>query len=150
MSSTPLMTDSKTRPQRSKELTPAENIVLPRDKTSRYVCFFKQHIRIFAFLLFHITIVVILAHAIFHIENPLLLVLACFIMVLGFFLLFAYVPLFIVISGPKYLLDGLSKGCKMKLLVEVINHKPNISIDTWNLICIQYEPVCIRTRYMSR
>ncbi|CAI4034557.1 hypothetical protein SMKI_15G0020 [Saccharomyces mikatae IFO 1815] len=129
------MAESKSRPQGYEELFETEPIVLPRDTYLNWFSyFFKQHIQLFYFMFFHSVVVIVFGYITFHFEDDLVVFLACFFMVLGFGLLFFYIPLCLDMGGPKYVLDGLDFNCKMNLLVQVIEHKPSISIDTWNRI----------------
>ncbi|EJT44834.1 hypothetical protein SKUD_161404 [Saccharomyces kudriavzevii IFO 1802] len=121
------MADSKAGAKTTEELSKVETIVLPRDKTNKFVHFFKQNIRVFYLILLHIIVITIFGYVGFHTEGYLVSSLGIFLMIVGFMLLFYDVPLFYYISLPEYRLSCLSYSCKMKLLVEVITHKPNVN-----------------------
>ncbi|CAI4061195.1 uncharacterized protein SKDI_06G1280 [Saccharomyces kudriavzevii IFO 1802] len=134
MSSELLMADSKAGARTTEGLFKAETIVLPRDKTNRFVYFFKQNIASFYFSLFLIIVTVTSGYMGFRTDDDVVTFFGFFFMILG---LASFLVFLIVLHGntsAKCKLNALSDECKIKLLVEVITRKPNVDMETWDPI----------------
>ncbi|CAD6629289.1 XXYS1_4_G0000080.mRNA.1.CDS.1 [Saccharomyces cerevisiae] len=132
MSSELLISDSKPRPEGLRKLCEGETVILPRDITpSKCAYFLKQNIVFISYIFIHIIITIILnrlalsAHG-----NTLIIILAALLITISLFLLL----LLPYLNCSRYKLRCLDDDCKFKLLAEVITHKPNVDLSTWDRI----------------
>ncbi|QHS76465.1 uncharacterized protein SPAR_O04930 [Saccharomyces paradoxus] len=135
MSSELLLSDSKTRAEGPGKLCEAETIILPRDTSpSRCAYFFKRNTIIIPFTVIYIMAMIILiclassAHS-----NGLIIT----FMFLSIIILPYMLGFFVYLNCAKYKLRCLDNDCKFKLLAEVITHKPNVDMSTWDRIAYE-------------
>lgn len=98
---------------------------------SKCAYFLKQNIVFISYIFIHIIITIILnrlalsAHG-----NTLIVILAALLITISLFLLL----LLPYLNCSRYKLRCLDDDCKFKLLAEVITHKPNVDLSTWDRI----------------
>lgn len=101
------MADSKAGAKTTEELSKVETIVLPRDKTNKFVHFFKQNIASFYFSLFLIIVTVYSGYMGFRTDDDLVTFFGFFFMILG---LGSFLVILLVLP------ENASAKCKLNAL----------------------------------